>query len=61
MHNLKEWLRYCHRILRHPAHQAERPFHVIYFMLVGYYGGGPYAVAAIACGVLTVVSWGDDG
>lgn len=60
MHNLVDWLRYCRRVLRHPAHRAERPFHVIYFLLVAYYGAGPYAVAALVCGILTVVSAGDD-
>ena len=60
MNHLMDWLKYCQRVLRHPAHQAERPLHVIYFLLVGYYGGGPYGVAAVGCAVITLLGSGDD-
>lgn len=60
MRKLIEFLKDCHHLLQHPAHKAEQPLHVIYFILVGWYAGGPYGVAAFACGVVTVLAWGDN-
>jgi hypothetical protein len=60
MHYFIDWLKTCRHILQHPAHKAERPVHVIYFLLVAYYSGGPYGVAAVGCAIITLLGSGDD-
>lgn len=55
-----EALRKCREKLARPAHKVEQPLHVIYFVLVAVYAGGPYGVVAGVCALVTVVAWGDN-
>jgi hypothetical protein len=59
MHNIVEILRYCQRVLSHPAHRAEQPMHITYYLLVAYYAGGPYGAAAFGCALVTILSMGN--
>lgn len=54
-----EALRKCRARLAHPAHRVEQPLHVVYFVLVAAYSGGPYGVAAGLCAVVTIFAMGD--
>ena len=60
MQNILEFIMHCRETLRHPAHKAEQPVHIIYFLLVGWYAGGPYGAAAFACAIITILGAGDE-
>jgi hypothetical protein len=58
--HIVEFLKECHKVLKHPAHKAEQPLHVVYFLLVGWYAGGPYGAAAFGCAIVTILAMGDE-
>ncbi len=56
---MRNHLKTVYRFLASPAHHAERPLHVAYFLSVGYYAGGVYGTLAVACGIVTILGAGD--